>query len=213
VEELNRIILTERARTRGEIRTGDHIKTQTTPKYPEVTAAEIASESLRIQERESIRLLISYGINKIEEEYQLYEFMLKELSDVEFQTPVYNEILRIFKEHLALGHVIDAEYLIAHGPEPIQKEVIDLVTTRFDISDNWAKRNIHVPVEKDLLGKSVLDNIIRLKHRVVLKLIEDTRKEIRNSKDDLQTDQLLNVARELNKIKTELAKSLGITII
>lgn len=174
---------------------------------------ENITESLMMQERESIRLLISYGLNKFEEEHNLYEFMLKELADVEFRTPVYKKILGIFKDNLAKGHVIDSEYLIKNGTEDIRKEVIDLIEMRYDISENWSKRNIYVPEEKDLLEKSVLENIIRLKHRVILKLIEENNKEIKQSIEDKKTDQLLKITDELNKIKAELAKKLGLTVI
>jgi hypothetical protein len=38
----------------------------------------------------------------------LYEFILSELEDVEFQTPVYKTIFDTFKENLKKGHVLDA---------------------------------------------------------------------------------------------------------
>ena len=137
--------------------------------------------------------------------------MLKELSDIEFRTPIYDKILKIFKDKLSEGRVIDADYLIQNGPADVKKEVIDLIEMRFDISENWMKKNIYVPVEKDMLGQFVLENIIRLKHRVVSKLIEVNQQEIRDLKDDTQVDHLLKINIELSKIKTELAKKLGMS--
>ncbi len=212
IEELNKILLVEKNRSRKDPDIKQELKPPPSSRKGAAEITDIIDESLRLQERESIRLLISYGQSKIEED-NLYEFMLHELSDIEFQTPVYNRILQLFKENLAIGHVIDADYLINNGTDEIKKEVIDLVTFRFDISENWLKRNITVPDEKNFLGKSVLDNVIRLKHRIVLKLIDDNSKNIRKSTDDQQTEQLLKIGIELNHLKSELARKLGITMI
>ncbi len=214
IGELNKILLSDRGKVSTKDRENPEVKTVVPRKKTETLGNDdVIRESLMMQERESIRLLISYGLNKIEEEHKLYEFMLKELADVEFQTPVYKKILRIFKENLAQGRVIDSEYLIKNGSEDVQKEIIGLIEMRYDISENWSKRNIYVPDEKALLEKSVLENIIRLKHRVILKLIEDNNKELKQSNDDKQIDELLKVTDELNKIKAELAKKLGLTVI
>ena len=138
--------------------------------------------------------------------------MLNELSDLEFQTPVYNKILKIFKENLAKGRVIDTEFLIQNGTEDVKKEIVDLIEMRYDISENWSKKNIYVPLEKDLLNKSALENIIRLKHRVVLRLIEANQQEIKNAQNDNDIQHLQKVNIELSKIKTELSKKLGMPL-
>jgi DNA primase len=212
IGELNKLLMKDRKRTSGGPEVQVETKLPVPPRQEAAEATGLVRESLRRQERESIRLLISYGLNRIEEEHHLYEFMLKELSDVEFQTPIYNRILQIFKENLSRGKIIDAEYLISNGPEEVKKEIIDLITMRYDVSENWSKRNIYVPDEKDMLGKSVLDNIIRLKHRVVMRLIDDNKKEIKNASNDKEIEHLQKVSMELNKIKKDLAIKLGLTV-
>ena len=59
--------------------------------------------------------MINYGHNQLEEDHQIYEYMLDELFDVEFQTPVYKNILESFKTNLAKGHVVDSNYFLVHG--------------------------------------------------------------------------------------------------
>jgi len=65
---------------------------------------------ISLQEKESIRLLLNYSLNVIEEEYKLYEFMLNELEDLEFQTPIFAQILTIFKEKLEQDQVKQKHY-------------------------------------------------------------------------------------------------------
>jgi DNA primase len=212
--ELNKILLKESKKPERNYRPREEINSTPQHKQTEsIGSDDMIRESLRMQERESIRLLISYGINKIEEEHKLYEFMLQELSDVEFQTPVYKRIFNIFREYLANGRVIDADFLLKNGPEDVKKEIIDLMDMRYDISENWLKRNIYVPFEKDMLDQFVLGNIVRLKHRVVLKLIEENQHEIQKTRNDDQIQELQRINIELGKIKTELAKKLGLTLI
>jgi len=168
-------------------------------------------ESIKLQEKESIRLLINYGLNKIEEEHHLYEFLLKELEDVEFQTPIYNAIIEIFKNQLKEGHIIDSDYYIQNSPEEIKNEIIDLITQRYEISDNWKNKKIYVPREEDLLNRSAYENIIRLKHKIIKKLLDDNMKEIKRLRDDDEIERLQRVNIELNKINLDLARNLGIS--
>jgi DNA primase len=164
-----------------------------------------------LQEKESIRLLINYGLNKIEDEHHLYEFLLKELEDVEFQTPIYNAILEIFKNQLKEGHIIDSDYYIQNSPEEIKNEIINLITQRYEISDNWKNKKIYVPREEELLNRSAYENIIRLKHKIIKKLLDDNMKEMKRLKDDDEIERLQKVNIELNKINLDLARNLGIS--
>jgi DNA primase len=156
--------------------------------------------------------LINYGLNKIEEEHHLYEFLLKELEDVEFQTPIYNRIFLIFKENLKEGHIIEADYYLEHGPDDIKKEVIDMITRRYEISGNWEHKKIYVPKEEELLNRSAYENIIRLKHKIIKKLLEENMNEIKQLKDEEEIEKLQRVNIELNKIKVDLGKKLGIIV-
>jgi DNA primase len=211
IAELNKILISERNRRKNQ------------PPPPDISLIEQSMETqtdigknmgegIHLQEKESIRLLINYGLNKIEEEHHLYEFLLKELEDVEFQTPLYNKILHIFKENLKEGHVVDADYFIKNSPEDIKKEVIDLVTQRYEISDNWENKKIYVPREEELLNRSVYENIIRLKHKIIKKLLDENMNEIKKLEDADEIERLQKVNMELNKIKVDLGKKLGIIV-
>ncbi len=212
IAELNKILIAERNKVKNQ-----------PPPLPDIELIEKSidvqqepvlevEESIKLQEKESIRLLINYGLNKIEEEHHLYEFLLKELEDVEFQTPVYNKILEIFKDQLKEGHIIDADYYIQNSTPEIKNEIIDLITQRYEISNNWGNKKIFVPREEELLNRSAYENIIRLKHKIIKKLLADNMKEMKRLKDDDEIERLQKVNIELNKIKVELGKKLGIIV-
>jgi DNA primase len=168
---------------------------------------------IALQERESIRLLINYGLSQIEEEYHLYNYLLQELEDIEFKTPVYKRILEIFKYQLALGKVVDADFLISIGDEEIRKEVIGLMVNRYEISKTWEERfKILVPKETDVLGHLVFTNILRLKFRVIQKLIADNMTEMKNTREEEQQIRLLKIHAELKRSEMEIAKMLGVVV-
>jgi DNA primase len=211
IAELNKILINERRKRKRDTDEPDiSLIEKTTREDPDLT--KFTTESIRLQEKESIRLLINYGLNEIEEEILLYEFILSELEDVEFQTPVYRTIFDTFKENLKKGHVLDADYFLKNGPEEVKKEVVDMVANPYEISENWKNKKIYIPTEKELLNRSVFDNIVRLKYRIVSRLIEENIEEIRTIKQPDEIDRQLKVNMELKKIKSELAKKLGIVV-
>lgn len=211
ISELNKILISERNKRKKIPQEPDIELIKESLKEPQ-DFLKLSEDSLRLQEKESIRLLINYGLHDVEEEIQLYEFLLSELDDVEFKTPVYREIFKIFKEKLKEGHVIDSQYFLNNTSDAIQKEVIDMVTQRYELSENWLHKRIFVPTEKDLLSRSVIDNIVRLKYRIVSRMIEENEAELRDVKHQEDIEKLLKLNIELKKIKSELGNKLGIII-
>jgi DNA primase len=170
-------------------------------------------DSVELQERESIRLLINYGFNKLEDSFHLCDHYLEELADIEFSNSVYNEILQMFKSELSRGKVIDAEFLINNSPDHIREEVIGIVSNKHELSENWDKRyRIYVPKEEEILHDSVYTNILRLKFYKVKKLIELHLKQIRSADSEEKQAELIRVYMELKKAEGAFAKPLGIVV-
>ena len=165
---------------------------------------------ISLQEKESIRLLLNYSLNVIEEEYKLYEFMLNELEDLEFQTPIFAQILTIFKEKLEQDQVINAEYLIKNGSEEIKATVIDLVSEKYVISINWNEKfEIYVPHEQEILKSVAFSNVFRLKFRVIKKLIKENMDKLKSATVPSEQEKLMLIHQELKRSEMEAARVLG----
>ena len=169
-------------------------------------------DSIMFQEREAIRLLINYGFNKIENEYNLVEHYMDELNPIEFTNPVYNKILEIFKNELKKGNVIDIDFFRNYPEENIQHEVMNLVSDRHEISENWERYRIYVPKEKDVLPNSVYSNILRLKFHKIKKLIALNKEELKVEKDPERQTELQKIHVELLKAQAEFSNPLGIVV-
>ena len=135
-----------------------------------------------------------------------------ELEDVEFTTPIYRDIFEIFKENLRKGHVIDAKFLIQNASEQIRNEVINLDYSPYEVSENWVNRKIYITKEEDQLSIAAFKNIVRLKHKIIVKLIEDTLDEMKSSQEADEIERLLKVKKELDRINKDLTEKLGIII-
>lgn len=169
-------------------------------------------DTVIFQERESLRILINYGFNKIEDEYNLIEHYMEELDPVEFTRPIYNDILNIFKDELKKGNVVNAEYFVNHPDQRIKNEALDLISERHEISENWERFKIFVPKEKDVLTDSVYSNILRLKFHKIKKLIALNLAELKNEKDLDRQMELQKISIELKKAEADFSNPLGIVV-
>jgi DNA primase len=170
--------------------------------------------AIRIQERESIRLLLHYGFSEIENEHKhICNYILDGLSEIEFQTEVYKRILEIFKAELQKSHIPDINYFLRSENDEIRDAVIEMVAFPHEISTNWAeKHKIFIPKEEELLDKVIYENLLRLRYRVIQKVIKDNLDELKNTASDADIDILMNKHRALKKTEMELAKILGIVV-
>lgn len=170
--------------------------------------------SVEVYERESIRMLLSYGTTQLADGKPLCEYLLRELADVHFQTPIHKQILDLYQRQLAQGHVVDASYFIQSQDETIKKMAIDLTASPHEISDQWqARYQIHITKEEDDLHQAAFKNILRLKLRLIHQLIEENSEELKGNPEPEQEDRLLQVHTALKRSEAAIAQHLGIVVV
>jgi DNA primase len=181
---------------------------QAAPAEPQ--KATTSEESLSLQEKESVRLLLRYGFHQVGENLPLHQYLLQEVAEIEFQTPVYREILHLYRQQLESGQVINEQFLLQHGSAAVKEVVADLSISRYELSDAWQERhNIYTTQESDHLEKAALQNILRLKFRLVRTLIRENQQQLHTAVIPEEVDQILLVHQELKKAEMELAALLG----
>ncbi len=212
VAEQNKILLSERKRMDAP------------PERPELVDMPVMEEDqlegidilkvIEFQEKESVRVLVNYGKNTIKgqelEDESVIRYFLKEVEEITFTNPIYREILEIFKERLNAGEIVDGDYLLNHGSEQVKKVVTELMTNKYELSENWEKKyKIHVPHENEILRDVTYTNILRLKFRIIQHLIQEESQRLKNAVDKTDEDHFLNEISELKKIEMDIAKVLG----
>lgn len=213
ISELNKIIFEKSRNERG----GQQAVEQARNVLTEEAEIEEELDVLKViefQERESIRVLVNYGKEQIQnhdlEEVELIKYFLQEVDEIQFTNPTYSRIMDIFKSRLSEGEIVDSEYLIKEGDEEIKNTVVDLITQPYEVSQNWHdKHKIYVPSEKDQLKDVTLTNILRLKFRIVQHLLDEENKKLREATETVEIDKLLDEIQELKKIEMSIAERLG----
>lgn len=183
------------------------------------TKTQISVEdTLRIQEKETIRLLLNYGWQKLDhEELHLCQYLMSETEQIEFHTPIYQKILKIYRDRLAKGEIPETDFFIAQRDAEVRQEVIDLITPRHEISVHWHERHqIFITTESDDLAGTAFKSILRLKRRLVHKMMDEAKQKIKTAEQEgLEADKVFELQQvyfELKKVQLEIDKELGIVI-
>lgn len=162
------------------------------------------------QEKETLRLLLNYAQAEVDEGVMLWQYVLAETQDIVFQTPVYRDMMEIYRTETSRGVVPSAEFFIRHKNQVIQKETISLISDRYELSEQWHEKfKIFVPLERDKLSEMAYTNILRLKRYSVEKLIAENQHKIAKATDEAELDQLLEVRLRLKEVEMEIARAFG----
>lgn len=175
------------------------------------------SKILELQEREMLRLLVSYGFEMVSDDLHVCQYLLQETDELVFETPVYKKILEIYKDALSEGVLPQPEYFLKHDDAEVKREVINMITRRYELSTLWESRfQIFTHHEADDLAKTVYDSILHLKKKVLKKMLEEARMKIKEAEieklDEHVLTERLSIYMELKKFQVEIDKQLGIVI-
>lgn len=169
-------------------------------------------EKLFKLEEEILRILINYGNDSFtidKEEENVAALIITELAsdNIKFTQPklaeIYNEIIKIINER----GLIDLQYFINHENQDISITIIDLISNKHNISNNWIDRHkIYTGREDEKMRVTTEKAILSLKKGHVDKQITDLQHKIKEGEISADEIKLLN---QLTKIKTQIAKLLG----
>ena len=163
-------------------------------------------------EQEVIKLIICYGTVKIDEHRSFTQYVLEQIEDIPFQTPLYAKMLDIIKSELNKGNITNENFFLTHQDEEIKNETINLVSEPYEVSVNWAKHGIDVPEEKDILPNIAYITILHLKWKNVQKKSDEIKKAIQKTINERELEQLQRVHMELKEIEMKIALELGNTV-
>ena len=211
--EQNKLVLRKEQEERQ--RDARSLRAHTAPMtlFPKDTPVHKLADSIKAYERESIRMLLSYGTAALADGQPLYAYLLQELEEVQFRTPEYKAILEHFQHQLVQGKVVDATYFIQSEDETLKKTAIDLTASPYEVSAHWEERHqIYTTKEEDDLHQTAFKNILRLKLRLIQQLIEDNRVGLQNNPEPEEEDRLLQLHAALKQSEGAIAQELGIVV-
>ena len=185
------------------------------PKKETIKTKKISRNSeykLQKQEEEVLRLLLNYGNETFildNEDESVAAMIINELEndDIEFSTPIHNEIYQEIIAKIEETGKIHIQSFINSNNYNISSLAVNLVATPHSISNNWEERHkIYTGLENQKMQKTTKKAILSLKKGVVDFQISKLQKAIKEETIDAAGIKKLS---ELTKIKTQIAKLLG----
>ncbi|WP_205502658.1 DNA primase [Rufibacter psychrotolerans] len=170
------------------------------------------SDMLRRREREVIRFILNYADKEVEEGLTTSQFMLGELEDIEFKTPIYKRLFDLCRLKLEQGFLPTASEFMQHEDKEIRTEVVDLLSEKYELSKGWATHEIIVPHESDLVTYGSEREVLRLKWRNVQLMIKDHMESLQHLTDAAELDKTLRTIKALKDFEKQIADLLGIVV-
>ncbi len=187
----------------------------------------VFDEGSEYQEKDIIRLLLNYGnkeikiteLNEDEKEVEtkikIVFFIVNDLNadNIKFENPVYQKIFDEYSISVSQGNVPKEETFINHSDEKISRLVVDLISSPYVLSPNYAKNRIYVKTEDEesILIPSVINSVYYLKNKRIEKMIGESQKKIKTAGED-ELFVLLEEQKRLKNIHMQISAYLGIII-
>jgi hypothetical protein len=125
---------------------------------------------------------------------------------------IFTELVHQFKDSSSTYD----RYFTEHPDELVAQTVVDLITSEYDLSKIWKRRENFFETEDMRLKEIVPEAILALKSEKVLQLLKETEVELRyaqEQKDETRVQALQIKFMVLNNLKMNLSKGLGDRII
>lgn len=198
--------------------------TVVTPQQPNETLEDQLPAGY-YQERELVKLLLMYGNKMVaderidEEGQKVYEQVSVAQMIVDdlkmdgflFTNAVNRKIFDIFDQAIDEGRIPDDQFFVSHEDETIAQLAADLLSSPYKL-DQWEKHGIFVKQEEDVLRATVLSSIYRYKDLIIEERRKAVEEELKNTEDVDDQFILLKRKKDLDDIRKQLNKELGIVI-
>ena len=185
------------------------------------------------QEWEIIRFLLCYGDKEIVffeeveevseagnnktrvEEYPLLvaQFILEEISgEIQFDHSIYAEILSEYMSFINKEELPSPNHFVQHSNPAISQVATDVMSSRYELSENWKKHGIYTDTEDVHLRLAVETAVYSLKVKKIEQLIKSAQDEMKSPDVETQ-NQALEKMSKLLLLKKMISEKLGRTVL
>lgn len=222
VSEMNKVL---RRKYRKDLGEGAYVpEEQLAPTIAQPQPEIVEELGTSLQERELLRMLLKYGQltihvkyqdesdNLVEEDITFAEYLFELLAhdDLLFDHPLFNAIYLDYRHRSNLGEKVGHSLYIEQGEEEWKQLVIDLLSEKYHLSQNWKERHkIHVKTEDEELKDVLLYMVDILKLRRVQKILVDLTGNIKETPDHDQCLDLMRQKMHFETVRGKLAQRTG----
>lgn len=186
----------------------------------ETAPAETANETELLfqpdeaQEKNVLRVLLEYGLNKWDDDHSIAEHIFHELQQFAFDNPDMSRLFHVYHKQYEEGLNPSAKTLLYHEDEKIRSLVVNITLFPFELSQRWDEKLENIQVSNvDNSLKDVTMSLSYFKLRKIKKMFEQNQHDIEHSKDWNETMQLIEVHKYLKNIERQITQQLGTVIL
>lgn len=182
---------------------------------------DILAQSIQRQERDIIRLLLSYGAMEFEEEVTVAQAILHDLEadGMEFADELSNRVLNMYREQLEQGEIPTEQFFLGNEDQSISGLAIELLHSAYEVSPNWEK--LHEIVITDvqfLYKKDIRTSLWRYKLEKIAGLLKENKDAIAKVKPDTEEEEqelmdLLETRNHLLELRKQVSALLGTVVL
>ena len=161
-------------------------------------------------ENDLARLLLLFGNTQVkvstedneEHEISISDFIISDLDNdsLNFENKIYQSIVQEIKNAKEKSEVLNVAYFTNHPNPAMSSIAIELITSQYELSENWEKNKIFVKKEEDDLFHLALSTLMSFKSRLISKKLNDISKQLKVATDDAEIYLLQQEFFELKKL-------------
>lgn len=197
------------------------------PVAPVKKETNTGKHSLDDQERDLIRLMLSYGAMGIELETEsdagelevieipLAQYIIDELltDELKYSNDTYQAIFDEFLDGVENGLIVSDKHFVQNHDVTLSKTVVDLTIPRDSLSENWSKKHSIFPnAEVDRLKQAAQESVYIYKLRVTENMISGKQESLKGDNKEEDLYSILDQLKQLTQIRNVFADKLGIII-
>lgn len=175
-------------------------------------AAATELDVLYHHEKEVIRLALTYPANALADGVYVLPYLLEQLEEITFQTAVFQQMIDFCRRQLAEGKYPTSDDFINHPASEIRTTAINLISQKYELSDNWETHQIFVPRESDQLQYGVDTALLRLKRCNVQLMIKENMEQLKALTDFNDIKNQLEILKTLKAYEDQFSEQLGTVV-
>ena len=177
-----------------------------------------------VEEREIIYFLLKFGNQSLKlsreekTDISVSQYIIREIQndELEFTNLVYKQVFEDMKAMIESEKKISERVFTFHDNKQIQDLAVDIVTSKYELSKVWKRKESYIELPGENLGVEVPKVLLLYKLKVVDVALEDLRKQIEDDEKAGKNDKVMELMarlRDLEGVKNQISTEIGERII
>ena len=136
--------------------------------------------------------------------------------DLQFTNLIYKQVFEDVKAVIESDKKISERVFTFHDNKEIQDLAVDIVTSKYELSKVWKRKESYIELPGENLGFEVPKTLLLYKLKVVNVALEDLRKQIEEAEKNKEHEKVIELMTHLRDVegaKNKISKVIGERII